>query len=353
MKFLRNYWIMNMHILHLEECLLDPNDYMNFPKYLEILRKSLVPSVLPNSNLTYKWDGSYCVFFGRNPGSYGMGSPFVATKSYWNKQKDKKVCYKQDDILKYYSNNPKMAHALSLLLENGSKFIWDSKYLYGFDVLFTNENLNNPFKDKELSFQPNTVKYSYKNNLLYEFYKFSSDNIDISKILGLAPHSYYLYNILQEKPNFLKQFVANNIMFFGNGINFKQEIDPIVFNIIDDVLGLYQHHITIFQNYLENIERKTFNSRYQKDIDDNTLLIRGVFLESCIDNIFDRIQTLKNFILKEPFEYAYSEYRINNDHEGLIFKPEPGKTFKLVDRYDFTKKNNLRWNEINGKSRGN
>jgi hypothetical protein len=115
-----------------------------------------------SGNLSVKMDGSVCIFFGKDPTN---GRKFVATKSIFNKKKNK-ICYTQEDVFRLYdeTTHAELIEILCACL----------KYLPDVNGIFAADFIGFGGSDE---YTPNVITYKFPEV--------------IRQILILAPHTEY------------------------------------------------------------------------------------------------------------------------------------------------------------------
>jgi hypothetical protein len=134
-----------------------------------------------SSHLTMKYDGSPSIVFGHNPEN---GKFFVASKSAFNK--NPKINYTHQDIEKNHGHAPGLMDKLHASL-NHLKKVAPKTGVYQGDLMFTHDDLVHG-KNGQVSFTPNTIKYTAKGD--------EADKVKKAK-LGVVVHTQYHGNDIQ------------------------------------------------------------------------------------------------------------------------------------------------------------
>jgi uncharacterized protein DUF6267 len=332
----------NTHIPHIEELLLQPGQIPTLVSYLERIKNHLNTTTRENTDieLFYKWDG-ITIFFGLDPKENKL---FVATKSFLNTKADRKICLTEADVTKYHGNNPKLVDMLQSALRHINPNALPRYTVLQGDILFT-ENTLNILDWGKTEFQPNVVKYTY-----------DSDNLNGLKF-GVAVHTAYIGDtVIHGISSAVVSLESDTLLMEDSNIIFH----PLENEIFHD--KLFTPMITKIKTlqYFLTPEMTTtkFADKFWKSF--NKVLSGGKSGVEAITKEFlsvypgypdlriirlayvvHEIQQLKSYILSLP--NTCSDRFQTNFTEGLVMNCD-SQLYKIVDRYEFSAKNFIHWN---------
>ena len=173
----------NVHLDHVEDVILNDgiagaHIALNF---IESVAKNLAGSGNKTVDVTTKWDGSPAVICGTNPEN---GRFFIGTKAVFSKRSPK-IIYNQDDIKRFYEDQPGLQRQLEALLKYLPKLDIGNVILQG-DMMFGEGEVGEQTIKGErfTTFKPNTILYAIP------FESDLADQIRRAKI-GIVFHTTY------------------------------------------------------------------------------------------------------------------------------------------------------------------
>ena len=148
----------NTHLEHLEDLIFNSGyaGAIEALNYVESLRQMLAEGTGTTTQLTVKWDGSPAIICGIDPSDSKF---FVGTKSVFAKGEPKR-CKTENDVQKWYSEQPELASKLAQALKHLPK-LGIGSVVQG-DLMFTEGDISTVNINGEdcYVFTPNTITYA-------------------------------------------------------------------------------------------------------------------------------------------------------------------------------------------------
>jgi hypothetical protein len=374
----------NQNILHIEDLILSgKTGLFDTFMFFNELKNTFSGKTTKKIKTSLKWDGSPSIVCGVNPEN---GKFFVGTKSVFNKTP--KINYNNKDIKINHKNNPAVAKLLGLLLQYLPALKMDGVYqgdLLFWPGLIKRRRIGNK---NHLTFKPNTITYSIENKTKL------GNKVSVAQ-LGIVFHTKYV----GKKMNKLTPQYNPDISGFDNikdiwAIDSSYEGISFLSNVENKNISTYLNHIksadigsfldvlnnnAVITDYLvryinsnikKNInvfslssfkcwlldridmEKSKLKSKLGKDRREEKKKKIFEFLSGNEDNVksmFEvrgHIMKIKNiFVKKINTMYDVGVFFETGGNlektqpEGLVVVSTKNNVVKLVDRFEFSRKN--------------
>ena len=313
----------NLHITHPEDLTFDGKESVQ--NVIEVMRSAFNDYNQEKNNISVKYDGAPAIVFGKDVTN---GRFFVGTKSVFNKR-IKKLCYTNDCIDYYYSEQTNLRNILRLCL----------KYLPRVGGVYQADFIGQGDGDST-AFTPNTITYKFEDA--------PTENII------MAMHTCYVGNTFDDMiavPQYGITMPGLNVKWIDERVYhneerifeeaFKYSMDAIV----DKLECMSDDDFPVFKTKTAKTQLMKLINSYIRDgrILNAEDLSKETGIKFDVFELWELVANAKMVLLNRFVPNKDIQCFMNNspaNHEGIVVTNiEHVMMIKLIDRYEFSRAN--------------